>query len=462
MRDKIITAVCRTVEGIEWTSLKVGKDGKEQLEQKMIQLDFSDDIAEELTASAELPESFAEQIQGDVMVPLRTAELLMRVVDLPSTQDDEIADMALLQIDKISPFPSDQVAISHEVLKRFDDSSLVLLAAAKHECIDTIGDLFEEKGVRIHSIDSRLMGWMQLLKDARHLENAGCEVLIIDDGIDFSLITTTDGIPLAFRMLHTQTDNENFAEEIAYEIEYTLSTLDAERDLPIPTTLQFWGLTDLASSLRAELTEKTGLQIQHHALAELPPLSEGIVRRALTGHRRIELIPREWVEYKQREHLRRKMFIAIGVVSSIWLALLLIFFTIYKVRDFKLSSTQKRAQDIAPAAIRALENREKLTALKAYTDRSDSALECLLEITQLLPIGGSIEFVSFKYDKSKGITIRGTADNDGQVDDYFVALAKAPLFDRIKDQSISTTTRKGVRQTVFSLTLTLPSKEDEK
>ena len=461
MRDKIITAICRTVEGIEWTTVKVGKDGVEPVRQESIPMAFSGETAEELMASVTLPDEVVEHIKGDISVPLRAADMLMRVMELPTTQADEIADMAALQVDKIAPFPSDQIAFSHEVLQQSEDTSLVLMAAAKRSCIDQLGDTFKEKGIHIHSIDSRDLGWMQLLNDACHISKEGCEIIIIDDGIEFSLIVASDGVPLAFRMLHAPTGDTHGLDEIVYEIGYTLTTLDTEYDLKSPSAIQYWSQDGLSASLRAQLSEKSGLRVHEHSLGELPPLSEGIVRRALAERSRIELIPREWIEHEKNKQLRKKTILASSVVMGVWLAALLIFSTIYKVRDFQLSSVKKRAAAIEPEADTALENRRKLKALKVYTNRSRSALECLREITRLLPIG-DIEFVSYNYDKSKGVSIRGTAGNDKQVDDYFVALANSPLFERLKDESMSTTTTKGVRRTVFSATLALPSEEDGK
>ncbi len=461
MREKIVTAVCRTVDGIEWTTVKVGQDGVEPVQKESLPMTFSGETAEELMASIELPEEISERIKGDISVPLRTADLLMRVMELPSTQADEIRDMTALQVDKISPFPADQIAFSHEILRQTDETSLVLLAAAKRCCIDAIGDAFKKKGVRIHSIDSRIQGWLQLLQDKRLVAQEGCEIIIINDGIDFSLVVVDDGTPIAFRMLHTEPDEMLMVDDLAVEIDYTLTTLDTERDLSAPSTAQFWSHSNLSANVRARFTEKSGLKMTSSLLDTLPPLSEGILQRALEGHSRIELIPTEWIEHEKKKQLKKATIRTSAMVLGAWLVIVLIFFTIYQIRNIHLASVKKKADAIAPEAAQALENRQKLKALKGYTDRSDSALECLREITRLLPIG-DIEFVSYNYDKNKGVSIRGTAGNDQQVDDYFVALANSPLFERLKDQSMSTKTTKGVRRTVFSATLTLPSEEDGK
>lgn len=461
MRDKIITAVCRTIDGIEWTSWKIKQDGTELVQQDTASVELLGDTAEGNIASIELPENVTEHLTGDITVPLRTSELLMRVMELPAVEEGEIADMVGFQIDKISPFPQEQLAISHEVLQHAEETSIVLMAAAKRSCIDTIGDTFEAKGVRVHGIDARVLGWMKLLEDEGHVSNDGCEIFIIDDSIDFSLVVVASGIPVAFRMLDTQDVDTDTAEELAGEIGYTLTTLDTERDFSAPSAIQFWSHNELAHDVRTKLSEKSGLPVHHHSLVTLPPLSEGIVRRTLAGGSRIELVPREWIEHERRMKLRRQFTWISSSIAVIWLAVLLIFYSTYKVRDVRLNRVENRLVAIEPEARKSLENRQKLKALKVYTDRSDSALECLREVTQMLP-PGSIEFASYNYKKGKGVTLRGSAGADESVYDFFEALTASELFEQLKDQSVNAKTIKGVRSAVFSVTLELPAEEESK
>jgi Tfp pilus assembly protein PilN len=461
MRDKTITAVCRTVDGIEWTSLLVKQDGTEPAGQGSLPVGIEGKSIGSQLAAIELPNEISTHLKGDIAVALRTSELLMRIMEFPTIDAGEIADMVGFQVDKISPFPSDQLAISHEVLYQTENSSLVLMVAAKRSCIDGIGEVFKDKGVRIHSIDARVLGWVRLLRDAEHIAASGCEIAIIDDGIDFSLAVFNDGIPMAFRMLDAQTDSMELVDELADEIGYTLTTLDAEHDLPTPSAIQFWSCNELPGGMRTKLTEKCGLPIHYHQLSILPPLSEGIIRRTLEGGSRIELIPSEWVEHEKRKRLRKKFTLISSAIAAVWLIVLLSFYGIYKVRDIRLTRLQNQLTAIEPDARQALQNRQKLKALKLYTDRSNSSLECLREVTRLLP-DGNIEFVSYNYKKGKGVTLRGTAASDDTVYNFFDALTKSSLFEQLKDQSTNTKITKGVRRAVFSVTLVLPSKEDTK
>jgi hypothetical protein len=298
------------------------------------------------------------------------------------------------QIDKVSPFPVDQLAVSHEILKQTENGALALMVAARRDCIDEIGDIFQQKGLHLHSMDARVLGWLHLLESEGRLDGKGCEILIIDDEIDFALVFLLDGLPVSFRALHAKISDDGIVDELAHEIGYSLTTLDAEHDLPAPSAIAIWSLYDVPPEVRDDLKEKSGLAVECHDLATLPPLSKGIISRALRTENRIELIPREWVEHQENKRLQKKFGLIAASIGAVWLVFVLVFTGIYQTRAINLNRIEKRADAIAPDAAAAFENREKLKALKVYTDRSDSALECLREVTSLLP-PGDIEFASY-------------------------------------------------------------------
>lgn len=461
MRERVVTAVCRTADGVEWTSWKIKQDGVEPTARNAITIEPpSGDSEEEAAAPAALPENAAEKLPGDITIALRTSELLMRIMDLPSADTNEIADMVGFQIDKVSPFPQDQLAIANEVLQENEEASRVLMVAARRRSIDKLGETFESKGLRIHSIDARILGWLRLLVDAGHVSGGDCEIFIIDDRIDCSLAVITSGVPVVIRMLDTQEVNENTVDALAREIGYTLTTLETEHDLPVPSAVQYWSFGEPGAGMIDRLSEECGLQVIHHPLNELPPLSEGILRRTAYDKRRAELVPPEWIEKEERRLLLRKFTKIAAAITMVWLVVMIAFFSVYKVRDMQLKRIEKRLADIEPDARQALENRRKLKALQVYTDRTDSALECLREVTRLLP-AEDIKFGSYNYKKGGGVTLRGTADRDDSVYDFFEALTESELFERLKDQSVNAKVVRGVRNTVFSATLALPAKEED-
>lgn len=462
IRDKIITAACLTPDGIEWTSLKVRQEGPEPHEQGQLPFVVSDEQeGGAAMATTDLPDEIREKLDGDITVSIRTAELLMRTMEFPTADPQEIASMVGFQIDKVSPFPLDQLAVAHEILRETEKGALVLMVASKREYIDSIGDMFKTRGIHIHSIDARILGWMELLRKGEHITGSGSELLIVDDGIDFTLTVLVDGVPIVFRSLQTSLQDENLADELANEIGYTLTTLDTEHELDLPASIEFWSMDDIPARAVAMLQEKTGIKIRKNNLASLPPLSEGILHRAGKKDSRIELIPREWIDHEKNKQLKKQFIVLSSAITGVWICVMIVFVAIYQTRAIALTRIQKKAKAIAPAAAQAFENRQKLKALENYSDRSNSALECLREVTRLLP-AADIEFVSFNYSKDKGVTLRGTAESDNVVYDFFAALTKSHFFSKLNNQRIDTkVVARGVRRAVFSVNLVMPAGEDD-
>jgi len=456
MRERFFTAVNRTIDTIEWTVLRSKQDDAEVVHQDSMVLTMQKE-----DSAAVLPHKLIDNRKGNVIIPIPSSELLLRVMELPATDDDELANMTELQFDKISPFPVDQLTISFEALSRGDTTSIVLLAGARRSYIDQIGDEFNKLNISIQSMDVRVLGWLELLKNAEKIPDTGCVVLIIDDGLDFSLIILSEGIPLSIRSLERQ-EGGFLSEELVYEIEYSLTTVEAEFDTEPAVRIHYWSSEEIPEEQCNAIAERCGIPVEMGYLTDLPPLSEGIAYRAHgLKSQRIELIPREWINREKRKRQRRQFITAISVLAALWLIIMLSFTAMYQYRKFQLNKVRMRSAVIEQPAKIALENRQKLKQLEAYSDRSKSALECLREVTRLLP-PGDIKFASFNYKKEKGVTLRGSAANDDIVYDFFDALSTSKLFERLKDQSVNTKTSRNIRRTVFSVTLVLPAGETGK
>ncbi|NLX25249.1 MAG: hypothetical protein GXY61_04720 [Lentisphaerae bacterium] len=458
IRDKSITAVCLFPEGIEWTSLKIKQGKTERQERKS--LPFSETQQEGVTmATVVLPENLAGKVEGDITVSIRTSELIMRTIEVPSSDPDEVASMVSFQIDKIAPYPMDQMAISHEILRETENGALVLMAAAKRTCIDAIGETFKKRDIHIHSIDASVLGWLQLLKKGGHILETGTQILVIRDGIDFALAVLLDGIPLSIHSLDSTVNSENLCEALAEEIKYTMVALDAEHDLPSPQSIDFWSVTELPPATTACLQQRVGLKPNIYSLAELPPLSEGIAERSRDKANRIELIPTEWIEHEKNKQLKKQVITASSIIVGVWICALAILLTLFKMRDNDYSELKSKEEGYYKKATVARQDKLKLEKLKAKMDQKNSALEGLREIVVLWPGEGEIsDLTRFNYEKKKGeVQVRGSTDSVGSVDTFFNNLTKSELFVNIANQNSSTrnvrTGRETTVMTEFSVTL---------
>jgi len=92
-----------------------------------------------------------------------------------------------------------------------------------------------------------------------------------------------------------------------------------------------------------------------------------------------------------------------------------------------------------------------------YLDRKRSALECLREISQLLP--ADISITAFQFKKAKSITLRGEALTVNPIYDFKEALDKSSLFRKIEMGSTQPSKRKEATVQTFQMTIHLPEEQ---
>ena len=98
--------------------------------------------------------------------------------------------------------------------------------------------------------------------------------------------------------------------------------------------------------------------------------------------------------------------------------------------------------------------RRRVAMIEPYTDKADSALECLREVSRAKPDG--IDITSFAYRKGDGVKLTGDADSSGLVIDFNRQLSLSQLFSEVI--SGAQTVSKGKYR--FQLDLKLPGGEE--
>ena len=98
----------------------------------------------------------------------------------------------------------------------------------------------------------------------------------------------------------------------------------------------------------------------------------------------------------------------------------------------------------------------RIRIIQQYMDRTDSALECLREVTELLPRSG-IELSTFNYKKGESLTLTGDASARGIVLEYNDNLNKSKIFTQVIPGDIKISQGKHR----FNFVLTFPGGEGE-
>lgn len=452
------TGIHYTDQLVEWAVLRKDRNGTERIEEGTVPIPdgFFDAEDAPLFPADVLPE-LRKDFRGIVTVSLPSSKLLMRVLELPSTDTDELRAMVELQMDQLAPFPLDQLTVSYELLKQTETGSRVLALAAPRNEVDRLGELFKEKHIYIRSLDAEILAWWSLLIANSNVPCTGRVLLILEEHTEFSMIVVDHGVPVCFRSLELfhNFQDESVMDEIVEEIQYTLLSLETEYGQCETCRTEFWSESDIPQRFVEKLKPLCSEGVELHDLKTIPPLAEGLALRSAERERHhAELVPREWVELQRRKKIIRISSIASIAVLSLWLAVVSITGTVFAIRKAGVNRIRKQAQKIEAPAREAQAAREEMMSLDRYADRSHSALETLREVTETLP--DSLEINSFSYRKNQAVTLRGSGERPEPIYEYFNRLSSGGLFTGLKNEKVGLQIKQGQRMEAFSVTAELP------
>ena len=469
---------------VEWTALRPAKSGYEVEEHRTVEivpagttLDF---------ASVETPaaiKSVCGHMKGDLCVGIPSDKTLMRVVDLPTSDPAEMKNMVELQVDKFSPFPVEHMAVALEVLSQKEKTSRVLIVAIQREIVETFGRALGPAGLLPRWIDVQVMGWWFLLKEQGEIPEKGRKVILLLEKTGTELIVCQDGIPVVFRSLGSGQglSEEDFFTELADETAYTLTALEAERGVADGVKLGLWygavktppkliapdavplkvqpPAGDPPAVLMEKLRAACGVEMDSRSLDSLPPLTEGLARRvAVKGDTLLNLAPPEWRAQEHGRRTKKSLLIASIAFLVVWLAGVSVFTGGLKVQENRRNQLKLSVAVLEKSATKVKELKDKITMFEQYADRTRSALECLREISALLPQG--VDLSSFSYKKGASVSLRGECSTPEPIYSYVQALQQSPLFTAVKTEGVrSKMGQSGVQKSEFSLTASLPGEE---
>lgn len=464
MAVKVLTSLAVRSRSLEWATLHKVGDKKTSTAPCSVELDPGENQKNLLgglqTGRDRLIEEIRTQcgrIPAPVSIGIPASWVLLRIADLPSGTPDEIKSMAELQIDKFSPFPIEESAISYEILSEQDGRCRLLLSAIRTDTINLLAGALRAAGIEPKWVDINLLGWWKLLQDAGKVHQAGLQAFIILEDATCDIIITSAGIPLAMRSLSGMDDMpaEEADEEIARETAYTLASLDLDRDGGHPAAFSIWHRGERPAGLIKILADQFLITAQPEALESLPPLSEGLLRRTETRTSgRMDLAPVAWVQTETALRTKRRVILFSIIAASIWLTGMLALFGSLQFQKNSIASLNQELTDLKAPAEKVKAVRDRTHSLTKYMDRSFSGLECLREISDRLPPG--ITLKSFNYHKNKNLEMNGEAEEYAQIADFKKDLERSKLF-VASELSRIRRTKEGKEE--FKIVCTLPGGE---
>lgn len=462
MSEEVQIAFVLRDKRVEWTVLQQRKHRAEIVQQQDVALEWPEGVTDlRSPEAAAFLKTKMPAFKGRLGLVIPADRVLLRVVELPSTDPAELFGMAELQVDKFSPFPSDQMSVSLEVLAEQDGVSRVMIAAVQHQVIDQLGGFLVQAGLYPQSVDVDVLGWWTLISDQGRLRANGQEIVVIHDDHCAQLLVVRDGTPVMIRALDSALDLASAAavDDVMQEIEYTLVTLESGWGAQPIVGLTVWSHDRVAPELVDALKAAAPFPVTLSSLRDLPPLSEGISRRmSRPGRPAIDLAPAAWRSGIQSKRFQRQAALIGGVAFGVWAVLMLGLWLFAAHQKSMLAEAQSGLIRMQNELQQVTDLRNQVASLEQYADRSRSGLECLREITERLPAG--VDITSITYNKTSQITLRGEADTDAPIYDLVKQLEGSTLFRAVKTERISTQVRGGRTRSMFLINIQLPGSEN--
>jgi len=402
-----------------------------------------------------VPEALSGHRAGVVTLALPASQVVIRILQLPVSDPQELAGAVALQVDKLSPFPVEQIVYSHEVLAQTEAQTTVLIALAQRSSVGNWGNVFRQAGAEIARVDCGALGLWRMLESGGDLDTGRRESFLFLDQGEGILLTHDAGQLLSVSGLGPVGDygDAEACEDLAEEVVRILMETDAEHGTGHKPRLMVAAAGPDMETLRTVLASICGIPVVFYPGETLPDAIQGVLQRSLmlpSGPRPLNLVPPEWRQDAATLQWRKKMIVAGSALLGLWFLLLAGGWGYLVWQRARLESLREaEAEWRRPAnAVRGL--RLQANLIDRYRDRSKSALESLREISLLQPQG--VDLLSFTYRKGEGIELIGEADSGALVLQFNQRLNESMLFGDVRTGPRSQT-RQGRHRFSFEISL---------
>ncbi len=160
----------------------------------------------------------------DIVLALPLSQVLVRVFKMPLEVRDDVADAVTLQMDKLSPFPGEELAVGCEILSETESHLWVFAAALPAAVFEELGAALDEARLQAVRTDVAVLGWLRSLSGPCQLMRPGRRVVLMDPDGSWDLAVLDHGVPVLARGLGGAASVEDVIREL------TLSLLNAEME----------------------------------------------------------------------------------------------------------------------------------------------------------------------------------------------------------------------------------------
>ena len=351
-------------------------------------------------------------------------KIFLRVIQLPASDFNELLSMVELQLEKLSPLPSNQIVWSVELLPRTNETlqTVIVVIVSRQGVEEFLGQL-ETQGYLADRLEIPLLD--QLLATEATDDGvwiypgavAGnpCLVAWWYGGTlqNLTLMTLPDGPDRGARL------KEQLA-QIAWagELEGWLAGPPIWHLVADETTRAVW------EPILNEGAEQPVAVVAPISGAQLAALS---AQRSARSERKANLLPIEYSNRYQQQFVDRLWMGSVGVVLAVYTIGILIYLGAVQVLQFKQRGLQTRVNALSQQYTNALQLKEQVRILEDQSNLRYAALDCWKVTADHLPAELTLTAMTFQRGKTLLLNGSGPADQTEKITDFNEAMSKKAL-----------------------------------
>jgi hypothetical protein len=356
-----------------------------------------------------------KKLSGELHVAVPASSVLMHTADFPASDPAELEGMVELCVEDLSPYPVDRTYFGWEVLASTASGSRVLMVLTSSSAVDALHDALKAHKLLAHRVDVDVLGWWHLISKQDRFD--GSRLVMLLDENQAHLLAVHRGVLTAATTLRDIRDCPG--EVLAEDVELALGGMEADRGALEFDEVVVWSRGAMPEVFRSlELDRRFACPLHTRDLKDLPPLTEGVARRGLTGGlagegaKPLDLSPPSWKEEEAMRVSRRRLISGAAAAGILWILFAggLTGYVRYQENHVRSLRRELEAQRQPVENVRALSN--QVRSLSQFTDRSQSALEVLRIMAEAAPGGGRILVRDVHYRKHEGVNFSGEATGD--------------------------------------------------
>ncbi len=356
---------------------------------------------------------------------LPAERVFLRIVQLPKCDPAETLSMVELQLEKLSPLPTNQIVWTAEVLPESSgELQTVAVIVVERSVVEEFLGKLENAGYLADRLELPILHQLT----ATRLEGDGVWIYLNpDENKTVCLLAWHFGGTLQSLGLLNLPPGEGGPAVLRDELDRMAWAAEFEGWLTSPPRFHLVAEKKTAAFYHPGLSEWAGEQIELHSAAEAPALAELSAQRSTRSESIAGLLPAEYAARYHQQFIDRLWMRGLGALILMYLAGVLIYLGALQVRKYQKSGVDGEVAGLSGAYTNALQLKDKARILQEQANLRFAALDCLKIVSEQLPPELTLKTFAFTGGKKLSIAGEAPADQRSKITEFNAQLGSTVL-----------------------------------